>query len=239
MLRDHRPYWLKKVYLRWQRFYVERYLRPQFAALGAHATFFKPWHVEIFGGPVEMGACPNVIANPDKKVRFAVWSSQDGKGRISIGDYCLICPGVRISSAASIDIGDGTMLASGVYITDSDWHGIYDRISMGPAKPVVVGANVWLGDQAIVCKGVTIGDNSIIGAGSVVTRDIPANVVAAGNPARVVKKLDPKTRFKTRADWFAKPEQLKSEIDGLDRTMLKKNRLHFWLRHLIWPRRGD
>ncbi|EPF9308309.1 sugar O-acetyltransferase [Vibrio vulnificus] len=56
--------------------------------------------------------------------------------------------------------------------------------------PVVIGNNVWLGGGVIVCPGVTIGDNSVIGAGSVVTKNVPANVVAAGNPCRVIRALD-------------------------------------------------
>jgi len=55
------------------------------------------------------------------------------------------------------------------------------------AKPVTIGDNVWIGGGAIVCPGVTIGDNSTIGAGSVVTRDIPPNVLAVGNPCRIVR----------------------------------------------------
>lgn len=57
------------------------------------------------------------------------------------------------------------------------------------ARPVTVGADVWIGAGAIVCPGVTVGDDSIIGAGSVVTRDVPAGVMAAGNPCRVVREL--------------------------------------------------
>jgi maltose O-acetyltransferase len=57
------------------------------------------------------------------------------------------------------------------------------------AKPIVIGNNVWLGGGAIVLAGVTIGENSVIGAGAVVTRDIPPNVVAAGNPARVIREI--------------------------------------------------
>ena len=57
------------------------------------------------------------------------------------------------------------------------------------ASPVTIGDNVWLGGGVIVCPGVTIGSNVTIGAGSVVTKDIPDNVVAAGNPCRVIKKV--------------------------------------------------
>lgn len=63
------------------------------------------------------------------------------------------------------------------------------RDRLEAAKPITIGSNVWLGGGVIVCPGVRIGDNSVIGAGAVVTRDIPANVVAAGNPARVLRQI--------------------------------------------------
>ena len=63
------------------------------------------------------------------------------------------------------------------------------RDRLEAAKPIVIGKNVWLGSGCIVLAGVTIGDNSVIGAGAVVTKDIPANVMAVGNPARVVKNI--------------------------------------------------
>jgi maltose O-acetyltransferase len=59
------------------------------------------------------------------------------------------------------------------------------------AKPITIGNNVWLGGGVVVCPGVTIGANTVVGAGSVVIRDLPPNVVAAGNPARIVKAVEP------------------------------------------------
>jgi carbonic anhydrase/acetyltransferase-like protein (isoleucine patch superfamily) len=104
---------------------------------------------------------------------------------------------------------------------------------------VVIADNVWLGDGAIVCKGVTIGTNSIIGAGAVVVRDIPANTVAAGNPAQVVKTLDPDGPFVRRSQWFDDPAGLHRDIDAFDRAMLAGNTFGGWLRYLLNPRRGD
>lgn len=63
------------------------------------------------------------------------------------------------------------------------------RDKLESARPIVIGDNVWLGGGVIVCPGVTIGENSVVGAGAVVTRDLPANVVAVGNPARVIKTI--------------------------------------------------
>jgi maltose O-acetyltransferase len=60
------------------------------------------------------------------------------------------------------------------------------------AKPITIGKDVWVGGSAVICPGVTIGDRSVIGAGSVVTVDIPADVFAAGNPCKVIRRLEDK-----------------------------------------------
>ena len=239
MIRDHRPFFVKKTYLKLQRFYVAHFLRPQFSRLGRGYTFMKPWHVELFGTPILLGNYATVIATPDNKVRLSIWSENQDTGRICIGDYCMICPGVRISSAIDVSVGDNCMVASRAYITDCDWHDVYNRIAVGKSAPVRIANNVWIGDSAIVCKGVTIGENSIVGAGAVVVDAIPPNVVAAGNPARVVKTLDEGHPFTTRAQWFHDPETLFSDIHRLDKAMLKRNSVWHWLRYLFFPARGD
>lgn len=239
MRRDHRPYFIKKVALRLQRLYVRRYLAPQFDALGEGAVFFKPWHVRLFGSPIRLGRHATVIGASDGKVRLSAWRDLRHAGEIQIGDYALVCPGVRISSAARIAIGDSVMLANGVYITDADWHGVYDRSAMGIAKPVVIGKNVWIGDSAVVTKGVTIGENSIVGAGAVVTHSMPANIIAAGNPAAVVKELDPERPMVTRADWLAEPARLYRQLDDIDRAMLSANTTWRWLKYLAAPGKED
>jgi len=239
VLKDHRPYFIKKAYLNFQKLYVRHFLRPQFENLGQGFTFMKPWHVELFGAPIVLGRFAAVIAASDKKVRLAVWPNRGNKGTIQIGDYCMICPGVRMGSADRIDVGDNCMFAGNAYVTDSDWHDVYNRIMIGRTAPVTIHDNVWIGDSAIVCKGVTIGTNSIIGAGAVVVDDVPANVIAAGNPARIVKQLDPQKALTTRAQWFANPQKLFSEFDYYDRVMLQANSLGHWLRHMVWPYKGE
>jgi len=238
--RDHRPYFVKRLDLSFQQWYANHFLRPHFDYLGEGALFLRPWYVEVFGGPITVGDFANIIATPDKRVRLTVWSNTEAEGSIHIGRFCLICPGVRISSALGISIGDSCMMAQSVHITDSDWHGVYDRGEpVGKSAAVKIGNNVWLGDSAIVCKGVTIGDNSIIGAGAVVIRDIPPDVIAAGNLATVVKKLDADRPVRTRADWFAEPDLLAAQFREIDREMLKGNSLVGWLRSLVFPKRGD
>jgi acetyltransferase-like isoleucine patch superfamily enzyme len=237
--RDHRPYAVKKTYLRLQNFYSRHFLRPQFTSLGKRPLFIKPWHVEVFGAPVALGNYATVIAAPDARVRLAVWPPDKEPAGIRIGSYALICPGVRIGCARQIRIADNCMIASHVYITDSDWHGLYNRVSVGTAAPVRIDANVWVGDSAIICKGVHVGANSIIGAGAVVTGHVPADSVVAGNPAKVVKTLDSRVPFTTRKHWYADPDRLFQEIDRLDRQALSGNSLRHWLRHLLFPSRGD
>jgi len=132
------------------------------------------------------------------------------------------------------------MLAAGCYLTDSDWHDIYDRTkAVGTSKPIHLENNVWIGDSAIICKGVRIGANSVIGAGAVVASDIPANSIAAGNPAVVVKNLDPERELVKRESIFTDRPALAHKIDQINRYALGSNSILGWLRNWLFPRRGE
>jgi len=115
--------------------------------------------------------------------------------KIIIGDGVGLIGTSITCRTTSIDVDNGTIIGPNVIIVDSDFHRIWppqDRThNMGYEndKCVKICKNVWIGMNSLVLKGVTIGENSIIAAGSVVVRDIPANVVAGGNPAKVIKKL--------------------------------------------------
>ncbi|MBC8442232.1 MAG: acyltransferase [Deltaproteobacteria bacterium] len=253
MIKDYRPYYIKKAWYRLLHLYIRHRLSPQLTSLGKHAFIVKPWHIEIFGGPVSIGNNITLLGCADKKTRLTVWSDTKDISGIIIGDHVLISPGVRISAANSISIADSCMLASHVYITDSDWHGIYDR-SMPPREKsfVVLEENVWVGDSSIICKGVTIGKNSIIGAGSVVTSDIPANVIAAGNPAKIIKQLDPDKSIITRKDRFSDTDDLKitrnlkvtskmtiQAFEDAEKELLKGNTLLGWIRSWLFPEKKN
>ena len=105
--------------------------------------------------------------------------------RVIFGHHCTL--GVR----ESLIIGDDTLLAEMVSIRDHDHR--FDDLTIPireqgmTCAPIVIGRNVWIGAKVSVVKGVTIGDGAIIGANAVVTRDVPANAIAAGVPARVIK----------------------------------------------------
>lgn len=91
----------------------------------------------------------------------------------------------RITIGEDCQIGPNVQLLTPTHPVDPDPR----RDKLEAALPIVLGDNVWLGGGVIVCPGVTIGDNTVVGAGSVVVRDLPANVVAVGNPARVVREI--------------------------------------------------
>lgn len=106
---------------------------------------------------------------------------------VVIGDNCGFS-GTVIGAAKSIKIGNNVRCGANTLITDSDWH--MDDPRTGPDKEVIIEDNVWLGYGVKVLKGVHIGANSLIGINSVVTKDIPANVIAAGNPCKVIKSIE-------------------------------------------------
>ena len=113
-------------------------------------------------------------------------STQQFGASIKIGENCGFS-GTTIGCFKSITIGNNVKCGANTVITDADWH-LEDSRS-GKPKDVIIGNNVWLGYGVIVLKGVSIGDNSVIGAGSIVTKDVPDNVIAAGNPCIVIKSL--------------------------------------------------
>ena len=235
IIKDNRPYWLKKYATKINKIYVRHFLKPQFKYLGKGGAYFKPRYIQVFGSNVYVDDYPTLIGASDAKIQFTSWNIGEHEGEITIGKYSLITPGVRIMAAEKIEIGDACMIAHGAYISDADWHGIYDRAKpVGTTKPVIIKENVWIGDSAIICKGVTIGKNSIIGAGSVVTKDVDENSIYAGNPAKFIKKLD-KKEFNTRKDFFKDPKKLAYDFDMLDRYSLKDNSFFDWIKSLIYP----
>jgi acetyltransferase-like isoleucine patch superfamily enzyme len=127
-----------------------------------------------------------------------------GLGSIDIGDLVYIGDDVIISTRELIRIGSRTMVAHGVQIFDNDSHPIdardrhadylnliegRPRTHLIPSAPIEIGEDCWIGANSTVLKGVKIGDRSIVAAGSVVTADIDADCVAAGNPAQIVRSL--------------------------------------------------
>ncbi|NDV46577.1 sugar O-acetyltransferase [Paludibacter sp. 221] len=128
--------------------------------VGENYTFISPFYCD-YGYNIEIGE--NFFAN----MNFVVL---DG-AKVQIGDNVFIAPNV------------------GIYTAGHPLDAKQRREGLEYAKPVTIGNDVWIGANVTILPGVTIGDNSVIGAGSVVTKDIPANSLAVGNPCRVIRQI--------------------------------------------------
>ena len=117
---------------------------------------------------------------------FNFYSYFTSDARIEIGNNCGFS-GTVIGACRFIKLGNNVRCGANTLITDSDWHLDDSRVS--DAKDVKIGDNVWLGINTVVLKGVSIEDNTIIGANSIVTKSIPSNVIATGNPCKVISQL--------------------------------------------------
>lgn len=122
---------------------------------------------------------------------FFNYSMENAK--LTIGNNVGIS-GSTLNCTTSIIIGNNTNIGSGCIISDTDSHPIHwltrrNNSEPAPKAPIVIGNDVFIGARCIILKGVTIGDGAVIGAGSVVAKDIPPRVIACGNPVRVIKEI--------------------------------------------------
>lgn len=117
--------------------------------------------------------------------------AREKDAEIIIGDNCHFSNSVSIISCRKIEIGDSLLCGDEVVIVDSDFHGINpDRIMREEnSAPVKIGNNVWLGSRVMILKNVTIGDDSVVAAMSVVTQDVPPRTVVGGIPAKKIKEI--------------------------------------------------
>jgi acetyltransferase-like isoleucine patch superfamily enzyme len=176
---------LKKIHTMW--------IRSQFLELGPRAFIAPP--ISITGGKyISIGN----YFHCDTGARIdAIEFFLDHKfsPSISIGDNVSIQKDCHIAAIGKISIGDGVLVASKVFISDHS-HGNSSAYDIRPAlRPltskgsICIESNVWIGECVSILAGVTIGKNSIIGAGSVVVKSIPSNSIAVGNPARVIRAI--------------------------------------------------
>ena len=122
-------------------------------------------------------------------------------GEISIGDRTFVNVGAVVLDVAPVTIGAACQIATNVQLLTAT-HPIDPeprKIGWEYAEPITIADNVWLGGGAIVCPGVTIGQDTVVGAGAVVTKDLPAGVVAAGVPARILREIGEQDRVEVPA----------------------------------------
>lgn len=133
---------------------------------------------ELFGRPV-----------PDTLRVFPPFYSDFGKN-IHVGENVFINACCHFQDHGGVTLGDGCQIGHNVVFATLN-HGLEpaDRGTTYPA-PIVLGRNVWVGSNATILQGVAIGDNAVVAAGAVVSRDVPANTIVGGVPARIIKRID-------------------------------------------------
>lgn len=112
---------------------------------------------------------------------------------ITIGENNTFSNNVSLIATDLIRIGDDCLIGDQVMLVDSDFHAVEPtnrRRSIGSRAPVIIGDNVWLGSRVVVLKGVSIGNNTVVGAMSLVTKSLPSNCMAVGIPAKIIKRIE-------------------------------------------------
>ena len=177
--------WYERNSLPWNRALIhwEFMRREAFVRWPVHGNVLEA----LRQGRLEVGA--GALLEPD------VWITAPGESRVRIGAGTFLNLGVMVAAERLVEIGDHCMLANGCFVSDSShryedlevpitWQGFESK---GPTR---IGDNCWLGAHAVVTSGVTIGERCVVGAASVVTADIEPFSVAAGAPARVIRRIE-------------------------------------------------
>ena len=177
--------WYQRNSLPWNRMRIHRELarRQAFARWPVHGNVLDA----LLDGRLEVGA--HTLFEPD------VWITIGDNGRVRIGSGTFLNIATMVASETLVEIGDHCMFANGCFISDAShrfddpekpvpWQGF---TSKGPTR---IGDNVWCGSHVVITTGVTVGDRCVIGANSVVTRDLPPHSIAAGAPAKVLRQVE-------------------------------------------------
>lgn len=199
------PRWLGRMLFRerlyrlhsWELFksklYYENLLRARCEKVGSGLMLFGEIPYILGNGKIYLGSQVEL----HDKITFFTSGDDSRNSTIRIGNNSGLMFMVQIRAQQLVEIGNHCMIASRSIINDSDGHPTHwrrrrDHLKPRPedAKPVIIEDDVWVGENCIIMKGVHIGQGSIIAAGSVVTKNIPAFCVAAGVPARVLKELE-------------------------------------------------
>lgn len=141
-----------------------------------------------FGNKVKIG----VELSPGFYSGYGYMEARNPESKIEIGNNVRLNNGFSIVALQKISIGDNALIGLNFRVSDSDFHHLkpLERFSPNPpSEQVSIGNNVFIGSDVTILKGVSISDNSVVGSNSVVTKNVPDNVIVAGNPARIIREL--------------------------------------------------
>jgi acetyltransferase-like isoleucine patch superfamily enzyme len=191
----------KKIIIsKFQKRYIPYYLKHIGVNLKSNVVFYGMPIVSMYGNSEILIDDNVVLCSESENTALGVQHpvvlrTLHEKARITIGNNSGLS-GTTICCAISVDIGSDVLIGANVTIADTDFHPVnpinrrnnsdFDSIN---SNPIIIEDNVFIGCNSIILKGVTIGKNSIIGAGSVVTKSIPQDVIAAGNPVKILKRI--------------------------------------------------
>jgi acetyltransferase-like isoleucine patch superfamily enzyme len=185
--------WLFKVFV------VEPTVRSICSRVGTHLRIER---IPYIRGPGSIEIGDNVYVSGLLCVGFSMKS--DTRPLLQIGSRTFIGHNSAFSVVQKIELGEDCLIAGDVRFYDNDGHPVdpearrrHEPAGPSSSKPIVIANNVWIGTGSIILKGVSIGEGSIVGAGSVVTKSIPSYSIAVGNPARVVRSITSTTRTVT------------------------------------------
>jgi len=133
--------------------------------------------------------CRNVAIGAGSIFQDHVYIRAGADGSVRFGPRCMVNSFCRFFGHGGIEIGEASQFGPGVTVTTTNHDFTSDRLEETFRK-VIIGRHVWIGANSTILPGVTIGDRCVVGAGSVVTRDLPPNSVAVGAPARVIRSVD-------------------------------------------------
>lgn len=186
------------IFRRLKLYFVAKNVKAQATIIGTDHNFKLNTRLYLLEGAKK----ENVIISNHVELFGTIKVSKNGK--LHMGEWSILGTNSIIDCVNSITIGMDTAISNDVIITDNNAHpinpeyrrkmrhtphGSIDRArSRSVSAPIIIGENVLVGEHSRICKGVTIGDNAIIAASSVVTKNVPANSIAAGNPAKIVKE---------------------------------------------------
>lgn len=189
---------MKKYLLKLINYYYEYKVRSN-AIVGKNLTTSRFAKIKLIDGAKK----ENIIIGNNVMLNCELVAS--GPGIIIIEDYASLRVGTVVGSVNSIKIRKGAVISNDVKIYDNNNHPVNsnERCAMvisgwgsdewkwikSASKAIDIGENVWVGQYSRICKGVVIGNNSIVAASTVVTKSIPSNVIVAGNPGKIVKKI--------------------------------------------------